>query len=194
MKIQSFLISALSVFFLSGFELFREDPQDAANAFLNDVKQTIKPNNKLAFEPISEEKPYVPHEYRGTDSPFALKSFVTEAATVLVAASGKPGGGGKDDCEDERCGSGAPREHEPYFLETFDVSQLTMVGTMVDDNNEIVALVRTPNSGIHQAKKGEYLGKNNGLIIGIEPTHIKIVEKYKLPGRWEDRPARISLF
>jgi len=34
--------------------------------------------------------------------------------------------------------------------------------------------------------QGEYIGKNNGLIISIKPDHVMVREKYRVPRGWQN--------
>ena len=42
--------------------------------------------------------------------------------------------------------------------------------------------------------QGEYMGKNNGLIVSIKTDHIVIREKQKVPRGWQNRMAILELF
>ena len=59
---------------------------------------------------------------------------------------------------------------------------------------ELIALIKTP-VGVYQLKKGEYIGKNNGLVNTISQTQITITEKHRLPGgNWSDAGQVMKLF
>ncbi len=60
-------------------------------------------------------------------------------------------------------------------LEFFPLDSLKMVGTL-DRDGQVWGLVRTPDGTIHRVKTGNYLGQNDGRIVGIEEERIHIVE------------------
>jgi type IV pilus assembly protein PilP len=63
----------------------------------------------------------------------------------------------------------------PEFLEGFTLDSLYMVGT-IHRQGELWALVKIPSGGIQRLKKGNYIGKNFGLIKEITTSKIKIKE------------------
>lgn len=63
----------------------------------------------------------------------------------------------------------------PEFLEGFTLDSLHMVGT-IRRHGELWALVKIPSGGIQRLKKGNYIGKNFGLIEEITVDKIKIRE------------------
>lgn len=181
-----FIPIMVSYFGLTGF-LFSDAESEVGN-FISQTKAQTKPSVKLDLLPVPESKPYEAYQYMaGNADPFKLKSFVSEVSddTTAVVSS---------ECNSSVCSASAPVPHIPYYLENFELSSLTMTGTMLSKNKQIIALIRTPNSGIQEAKVGEYIGRNNGLILSIKPDHIVIQEKYKVPRGWQDRMATLELF
>ena len=68
-----------------------------------------------------------------------------------------------------------------------------MVGTM-SQNQELWALVKTPDNTIQRVAGGSYLGQNNGRIIDISSGGIELVEI--IPdgfGGWREREGNIAL-
>jgi type IV pilus assembly protein PilP len=59
-------------------------------------------------------------------------------------------------------------------LEQYQLDQLQFVGTLEQEN--LWALIRTPEGTIHRVKKGNYLGTNNGLIEVLTDSKIKLKE------------------
>ena len=165
MKRNILLISIVSSYLgITGF-VFGDAESDASD-FLRQVKAQTKPSANLDLSPLPEVKPYEAYEYKGgIEDPFKLKPFVVEISKE----------------------TGAPlAEAECYSLQ--------MTGTMLSPNKQIIALVKTPNSGIQEARVGEYIGRNHGLIKSIKPDHIVIEEKYKVPRGWQDRTVTLELF
>jgi type IV pilus assembly protein PilP len=81
------------------------------------------------------------------------------------------------------------------YLEEFPVDQLVMVGTISSPlNRELIALVRDPNSEIHQVKVGDHLGLDYGEVVGLSEREISLTE-IVADGRggWINRPHSIEL-
>ena len=84
--------------------------------------------------------------------------------------------------------------HIPYFLEDYELDELSMVGTVKNAANQNRVLIKTPNAGVMETTIGEFIGRNNGQVISIHPDHIVIREKYKVPRGWQDRTTTLELF
>lgn len=188
MKRNILLISIVSSYLgITGF-VFGDAESDASD-FLRQVKAQTKPSANLDLSPLPEVKPYEAYEYKGgIEDPFKLKPFVVEISKETGAPLAEA------ECNSSECSASAPVAHTPYYLESFELSFLQMTGTMLSPNKQIIALVKTPNSGIQEARVGEYIGRNHGLIKSIKPDHIVIQEKYKVPRGWQDRTVTLELF
>lgn len=188
MKKNILLISIVSSYFgLTGF-LFGNAESDVSE-FLRQTKLQIKPSVNLELAPLPEAKPYEPYQYMaGTEDPFKLKPFVAEVSNDANAQAAEA------KCNSSECSASAPIPHIPYYLENYELSALQMTGTLLSPTKQVVALVKTPDSGIQEVRVGEYIGRNNGLILSIKPDHIVIQEKYKVPRGWQDRMATLELF
>ena len=163
------------------------DPETEATDFMNNTAKTTQPTPNLDLGPLPANKEYKPYIYTADKAdPFELKSFVVDAKI--------PEDSSQNACADESCGDGAPRPHAKYFLENYDLSQLWMVGTILNKNQRRAALIQTPDAGVVNTVQGEYIGKNNGLIISIKPDHVMVREKYKVPRGWKNRMAILELF
>lgn len=188
MKRNMLLISIVSSYLgITGF-VFGDAESDASD-FLRQVKAQTKPSANLDLSPLPEAKPYEAYEYKGgTEDPFKLRPFVTEVSkqTEMPVT--------ETECNSSECSASAPVSHAPYYLENFELSSLQMTGTMLSPNKQMVALIRTPDLSIQEARVGEYIGRNHGLIKEIKPDHIVIQEKYKVPRGWQDRMATLELF
>ena len=85
--------------------------------------------------------------------------------------------------------SSRPRQ----YLERFPLDTLTMVGTM-RLGNVVYGLVQTKDGIVHRVAIGNYMGQNDGRIIQITPTQIRLVEI--VPdglGGFVKRPAALGL-
>lgn len=73
-------------------------------------------------------------------------------------------------------GSIRPDSSRPrQYLERFPLDTLTMVGTM-RLGNVVYGLVQTKDGIVHRVAVGNYMGQNDGHIIQITPTQIRLVE------------------
>lgn len=189
MSSKSFLYKAITLSFgtclLAGF--MNGSPETEVAQFIEETSDTVKPTPNLDLGPLPANKEYVPYAYQAESTdPFALKSFVIDAKAPVDES--------QEACADDSCGDGAPVPHTKYFLENYDLGQLWMVGTVVNKNQRRAALIQTPDAGIVNTVQGEYIGKNNGLIISIKPDHVMVREKFKVPRGWQNRMAILELF
>ena len=171
--------------FTTGF--LGANPEAEVSEFIRQTKDQAKANTQLDLGPIPDMTPYVPYVYEAQEAnPFLLKTFVVDATAEPEST--------EEDCTNDDCGDGAPIPHVPYFLETYPLEELSFVGTMLGKNNRRIALIQTPDAGVVNAMQGEYMGKNNGLIVSIKTDHIVIREKQKVPRGWQNRMAILELF
>ena len=185
---------ALGVLTLTTGFILVESPEESVEAFINQTKQQTTPP-PLDLGKLPEEKPYEPYKYESPTSPFDLKPFAQEVRADKPEEQ-PVDTGPKKEPECTQCSVGAPKPHQHYFLENYDLSQLTMVGTIKHGKKkgELIGLIKTP-VGVYQVKKGEYIGKNNGLVNSITKTQITITEKHQLPGgTWNDAGQVMKLF
>ena len=163
------------------------NPETEATEFMENTARTTQPTPNLDLGPLPANKEYKPYVYTADKAdPFELKSFVVDAKL--------PEDSTQNACADDSCGDGAPVPHTKYFLENYDLSQLWMVGTILNKNQRRAALIQTPDAGVVNTVQGEYIGKNNGLIISIKPDHVMVREKYRVPRGWQNRLAILELF
>lgn len=183
-QISTLLLCTFSYLGLTGF-LFPDAQQDVAQ-YMRQVQEQKKASHKVELPSIPELPPYQPFVYQAGDAdPYALKPFVLD-----VASSDDEQG----ECDSADCGDGPPAPHAPFFLENYELDELTMVGTMMSPNNQRVVLIQTPDSGIVKTKVGEYIGRNNGLIQTIDLDHVVVREKRKVPRGWQNQMAIMELF
>ncbi len=79
------------------------------------------------------------------------------------------------------------------LLERFPLDAMDMVGTL-NFPPDVWALVKDPEGLIHRVKPGNYLGQNDGRIVGISDDRIELVEL--IPngfGGWMERKASVAL-
>ena len=78
------------------------------------------------------------------------------------------------------------------FLEGFNIEGFDMVGTLSNESGTF-ALLRGAG-GVHRVKVGDYLGRNDGRIVGITDSSVEVIEI--VPdgeGAWLERPRSIAL-
>jgi type IV pilus assembly protein PilP len=145
---------------------------DELDHYINDVK--ARPGGRI--EPLPEITPYEVYAYaadqEGVRSPFMPDT----------PQSAGPAGGTRPDPD-------RPRE----FLESVPLDSLNMVGTM-DLGETAYGLVQTPDGLIHRVLPGNYMGQNDGRIIGIGESKIELVEIISDGiGGYVERDAAVSL-
>jgi type IV pilus assembly protein PilP len=145
---------------------------DELDKYINDVKA----RSGGRIEPLPEITPYEVYAYaadqEGVRSPFMPDT----------PQSAGPAGGTRPDPD-------RPRE----FLESVPLDSLNMVGTM-DLGETAYGLVQTPDGLIHRVLPGNYMGQNDGRIIGIGESKIELVEIISDGiGGYVERDAAVSL-
>lgn len=61
------------------------------------------------------------------------------------------------------------------FLENFSIGSITMMGT-IEKDGELWALVNDGTGNVHRVRRGNYLGRNHGRIVGIDKLQVTVVE------------------
>jgi type IV pilus assembly protein PilP len=90
-------------------------------------------------------------------------------------------------------GSAKVETHPKEELERFPLDSLDMVGTIGTAQN-MEALIKDPDGVVHRVHIGNYLGQNNGKIIGIAEEQIDLVEIVSNgAGGLVERPANVAL-
>ncbi len=85
-------------------------------------------------------------------------------------------------------------DRPPEVLESFNLSNLAMVGTLTGSDGGQYALIRDPSGGVHRVRTGNYMGQNYGRIVGINDTRIELIEIVPNGrGGWVERPRSLSL-
>ena len=133
------------------------DPQDDLRTWMEEEKKSVKPTVK----PIDPPKKFTPEPYLAFNSvdPFsgqkltvALKQEAKQPNPLLVAEMN--------------------RRHEP--LEAYPLDSMAMVGS-VNKNNQRFALLKVDNL-LYQVKVGDHIGQNNGRILSITETEVRLRE------------------
>jgi len=158
--------AALAVLSLSGCS----NGMDALRKQVDEIK--ARPGE--AIEPLPEIKPYESFAYNASNmrSPFVA----TPPARSDLAAGVRP--------DVKR-----PRE----FLEQFPLDTMRMVGTL-QLNGRNYGLVQGKDGLVHRVLPGNFVGQNDGRIVGISSTKISIIEI--IPdglGGYIERPAGLAL-
>ena len=83
--------------------------------------------------------------------------------------------------------------HNREELEYYELDSLRMVG-IVRDSETMWGIIRDQDGIVYRVSKGNYLGRNFGKILSIEEREISLREIIQdSNGRWNERPASISL-
>ena len=146
------------------------------DAYIAEVKQ--RPGQPLP--PLPKMQQFETFEYAAQDmrDPFARVSSEQRDEADAVAA----GSGPRPD-----------RTRRKEELESFPLDALDMVGTMGAEA-EIFGLVKDPTGVVHRVRPSNFLGQNDGKILGIYEDRIELVELFPNGlGGWEERRSAIAL-
>jgi type IV pilus assembly protein PilP len=129
-------------------------------------------------DPLPQVKTFEPVPYKGESM---VDPFVPSRIVVAQAATGGGGGGAQPDLN---------RPKEP--LESFPMESIQMVGTL-SQNQDMYALVKAgPN--LFRVKKGNYMGQNFGVIVGIDESQINVKEVVQdSGGDWVERSTSLQM-
>lgn len=86
-------------------------------------------------------------------------------------------------------------DRTPELLESFQVTQLKMVGTLQkQDSDTMWALITDHEGGVHRVQEGQYVGKNHGRVVAIKPSSMSLIEIVPNgSGGWIERPRSVTL-
>ena len=79
------------------------------------------------------------------------------------------------------------------FLEQFTIGQLSMVGTL-SQNDVMFALIEDGEGSVHRVQRGDFMGTDHGKILSVGETSIDLIEI--VPdgtGGWVERERTVSL-
>jgi type IV pilus assembly protein PilP len=139
----------------------------------------VKAQTKVEIPKVSEPKRFIPFMYAGktTVDPFSPSKL----AVALAKMQGGSGNGFKPDLD---------RRREP--LESYPLDQLRMVGTLEKPGLTYVLL--QADRTVFQAKVGNYVGQNLGMITKITDSEVELKEIVQdAAGDWVERKARLEL-
>ena len=143
-----------------------------------DLREWMREQGKGAqgkLEPLPQIQPYEPFAYNAFDLPDPFKPRKIEP----------PKGNGSKIAPD------LTRRKEP--LEAYPLESLNMVGTLQKDN-QVYALVRTPEKDLYQVRPGNHLGQNYGVVLGVTDGDIKLKELIQDgAGDWTERSSTLQL-
>lgn len=150
--------------------------QDDLNRYIADVKS--RPPTPI--DPIPPVRTYTPYEYQGLLGRDPFRRSTSEGSDEV--ANTASGNGPRPDLQ-------RPKE----YLERFELDTLEMVGTFRKAANEW-ALIRDPDGVVHRVAVGNYIGKNYGRVLGIQPDEVALSEFISNgAGGWLVREAEIAL-
>lgn len=136
-----------------------------------------KPRGRI--KPLPEFKPYSAFAYSASalrspfESPVAFEESSGQTLDLV-------------DAPDES------RVRQP--LERFPLNELSLVGTLAKDSQKLQALIKTDSGSVHMLEEGNYIGKNNGLVIKVAESKVEIVEVVPNgSGGWISRPQTMGI-
>ena len=144
--------------------------------------EEVKNRTYAGIEPLPEIKPYRTFQYETSNKRDPFDDSIFRPLVLKERTGKKPTNSISPDLN-----------RVPEYLESFPLDTLRMVGTM-SQNEELWALVKTPDNTIQRVAGGSYLGQNNGRIIDISSGGIELVEI--IPdgfGGWREREGNIAL-
>jgi type IV pilus assembly protein PilP len=149
---------------------------------LQEVKEwmrEVRSQTPVSVPKISEPKKFVPFSYSGKDEFDPYNPAKLSAALAKMQVNS--GSGLKPDLE---------RRKEP--LESYPLDSIKMVGTL-EKPGLSYALLQV-DKVVFQAKVGNYIGQNFGMITRITDTEVEIKEIVRDPsGEWTERKAKLEL-
>ena len=150
--------------------------QDNLNRYIAEVK--ARP--AAPIPPIPAVQTYTPYVYEGLSGRDPFRMSTSEGADEAVV--GSTGDGPRPDLQRTR-----------EYLERFELDTLTMVGTFSKESSHWV-LIRDPDRVVHRVAVGNYMGKNHGKVVLIEPDEVELTEFIADgAGGWLVRPASMAL-
>jgi type IV pilus assembly protein PilP len=143
------LVPVLAILMLAGCSNDMDDLQ----IYIDEVRA----RSGGRIEPLPQIKPYESFVYNADSlrSPFVL----TEKKNGPLSSSGP---------------SPVANRNKEY-LEQYSLDTLSMVGTLVR-GGQTFGLVQTRDGLVHRVLKGNYIGQNDGRIVGVQDAEIKLEE------------------
>jgi type IV pilus assembly protein PilP len=139
----------------------------------------VRKQTPIAVQRLSEPKKFEPFAYSGKDELDPYNS--TKLTVALAKLQANSGSGIKPDFD---------RRKEP--LESYPLDSIKMVGTL-ERPGLSYALLQIDRT-VFQAKVGNYIGQNFGMITKITDTEVELKEIVRDPsGEWTERKAKLEL-
>jgi type IV pilus assembly protein PilP len=149
---------------------------------VQEVKQWMdetRQQTKVSIPKLSEPKKFTPFVYAGKDSidPFNPNKL----AVAFAKLQSKSASALSPDMD---------RRREP--LESYPLDTLRMVGTL-QKTGLSYALILADRT-VYQAKVGNYVGQNFGMVTQISETEVELKEVIQdASGEWVERKAKLEL-
>lgn len=146
---------------------------------VRDWMKEVRAQTPVSVQKLSEPKTFTPFTYSGKEELDPYNPAKLSAA--LAKANAKSSSGIRPDLE---------RRKEP--LENYPLDSIKMVGTL-EKPGLSYALLQV-DKVVFQAKVGNYVGQNFGMITRITDTEVEIKEIVRDPsGEWTERKAKLEL-
>jgi type IV pilus assembly protein PilP len=136
---------------------------------------------KGRIEPLPEFKAYESFQYRAA----GLRGPFTAPAEIKLIKY-----------KQERVESGIKPDlkRSKEYLEGYSIDAVSMVGTLALSEEDLWALLDDADGSVHRVKLGNFVGRNHGRIVGVNPDSVDVIEI--VPdgrGGWLERPRSIKL-
>jgi type IV pilus assembly protein PilP len=146
---------------------------------VRDWMKEVRAQTPVSAQKISEPKKFVPFAYTGKEEMDPYNAAKLSVALAKMQANSNSGI--KPDMD---------RRKEP--LESYPLDSIKMVGTL-EKPGLSYALLQV-DKVVFQAKVGNYVGQNFGMITKITDTEVEIKEIIRDPaGEWTERKAKLEL-
>ncbi len=140
----------------------------------------VKRQTKIAIPKLTEPKKFTPFAYSAKDSVDPYNPIKLAAAFAKL----KPPSNNALKAPDP------DRRREP--LEAYPLDVLKMVGTLQKPGLNYALL--QVDKAVFQAKVGNYIGQNHGMITSITDAAVELEERVQdAAGEWVDRKAKLEL-
>ena len=170
---RKFLVLALAALLLAG----------CGNDQHSDLRQELKALTKGLrghVKPLPQVKPYQPVSYDDQD---LVDPFRPDRIVIVKPTGDHTGGNGIP-------GPDLKRPKEP--LEAFPLESIKMVGT-ITEAKQTYGLVKA-GANLYRVKKGNYMGQNYGVVVGINDTAVELKEMVQdAAGDWIESKATVAL-
>lgn len=135
--------------------------------------------NKMIYLPQGRD-PFIPAGIMGVLIPQIPIGIPVQQYTRLTSDPSRPNG------------------YQTGPFEKYELEQITMIGVMSQPNGAQAALINVGNDKIIMLHKGDYIGKDHGLVTEITERKVSIEEKFgaatrKTPDAWVVQPNEIPL-